>query len=213
MLLSLLPTAVFATGGTGTFTKITAQEKLTSGKYVMVVSTGNAMGVLDDTWLTTTQVTDEGGSLTNPDANLVWDVTVTDNGVTLTDANGVQVAPKGGNTNGIKADSYTWATSFENGTFRFLGVGEDTVTLASNKNSDNKFRAYKNTTINAGYPCDFTLYQYVEGTGTTDPDPGEEPDPEPEIITIADALKSPDGTADLAVKGVVTLIDGKNVYL
>ena len=40
-----------------------------------------------------------------------------------------------------------------------------------------------------------------------------EPDPEPEIITIADALKSPDGTADLSVKGVVTLLDGQNVYL
>ena len=213
MLLSLLPTAAFAKGETGTFTKITTQEKLTDGKYVIVVDSGYAVGALDDDWLTATPVTEEGGSLADPAANLVWDVTVTDNGVTLTDANGVQVAPKGGNTNGIKADSYTWATSFENGTFRFLGVDADTVTLASNKGSGNKFRAYKNATINAGYPCDFTLYQYVEGTGTIDPDPGEEPDPEPETITIAEALAAKDNTEGLIVKGVVTLIDDKNIYL
>ena len=186
MLLSLLPTAVFAAGETGTFTKITTQDQLTSGKYVMVVSTGNAMGVLDGTWLTTTQVTDEGGSLTNPDANLVWDIAVTQDGVTLTDKNGTQVAPKGGNNNGIQVGSYTWRVSFDNGVFRFLGTGDDTVTLASNKNESGKFRAYKNTTINAGYPCDFTLYQYVEGTGTIDPDPGDEPDPQPGESPIKD---------------------------
>ena len=210
MLLSLLPTAAFAKGGTGTFTKITTQEELTDGKYVIVVDSGYAVGALDDDWLTATPVTEEGGSLADPAANLVWDVTVTDNGVTLTDANGVQVAPKGGNTNGIQAGDYTWDTSFENGTFRFLGAGEDTVTLASNKNSDNKFRAYKNTTINTGYPCDFTLYQYVEGTGTPDPGPG--PD-DPTVIFISEALAADDGTEKLTVKGVVTLIDGKNIYL
>ena len=210
MLLSLLPTAVFAAGGTGTFTKITTQEELTDGKYVIVVDSGYAMGALDGTWLTATQVTEEGGSLTDPDASLVWEIAVTDSGVTLTDANGTQVAPKGGNNNGIQAGDYTWAISFENGTFRFLGIGEDTVTLASNKNSENKFRAYKNATINAGYPCDFTLYQYAEGTGTPDPGPG--PD-EPTVISISDALAAADGTENLTVKGVVTLIDGKNVYL
>ena len=163
MLLSLLPGAAFAAGETGTFTKITTQEELTNGKYVMVVDSGYAVGALDGTWLTATQVTDENGSLTNPDANLVWNIAVTDGGVTLTDANGVQVAPKGGNSNGIQAGDYTWGISFSGGTFRFLGTGEDTVTLASNKRSDNKFRAYKNTTINNGYPCDFTLYKLAGG--------------------------------------------------
>ena len=186
MLLSLLPGAAFAAGETGTFTKITTQEELTNGKYVMVVDSGYAVGALDGTWLTATQVTDENGSLTNPDANLVWDITVTEDGVTLTDANGVQVAPKGGNTNGIQAGSYTWAVNFTDGAFRFLGTGSDTVTLASNKSSGNQFRAYKNTTINNGYPCDFTLYQYVEGTGSTDPDPGEDPGSEPAESPIAD---------------------------
>ena len=214
MLLSLLPGAAFAAGETGTFTKITTQEELTNGKYVMVVDSGYAVGALDGTWLTATQVTDENGSLTNPDANLVWNIAVTDGGVTLTDANGVQVAPKGGNSNGIQAGDYTWGISFSGGTFRFLGTGEDTVTLASNKRSDNKFRAYKNTTINNGYPCDFTLYKLAGGGETPDPDPGEDPEPdEPETISISDALAAKDGTEGLTVKGVVTFIDGKNVYL
>lgn len=216
MLLSLLPTAVFAAGETGTFTKIATQEELTDGKYVMVADSGYAVGALEGTWLTATQVTDEEGSLTDPAANLVWAVAVTDDGVTLTDSNGTQVAPKE-NDNGILDGSYTWPITInENGTFRFHGVEGNDVTLASNKSSQNKFRAYKNTTISGnpnGYPCDFTLYQYVEGTGTTDPAPGDDPDPEPETITIAEALAADDGTESLTVKGVVTLIDGKNVYL
>ena len=183
MLLTLLPTAAFAAGETGTFTKITTQEELTSGQYVMTVSTGYAVGEYDDNngnpWLLAYSITQEAEELINPAANLVWDITVTEDGVTLTDANGVQVAPKGGNTNGIQAGSYTWAVNFTDGAFRFLGTDSDTVTLASNKSSENKFRAYKNTTINAGYPYEFTLYQYVEGTGSTDPDPGEDPDPQP----------------------------------
>ena len=209
MLLSLLPTAVFAAGETGTFTKITTQNELTDGKYVMVVNSGYAVGALDGTWLTATQITDESGSLTDPAANLVWNITVTEDGVTLTDANNTQVAPKGGNTNGIQAGSYTWAVSFTDGAFRFLGVGADTVTLASNKNESSKFRAYKNTTINGGYPCDFALYKLKgEGGGGT-----VTPPEEPETVTIAEALAAEDGTEGLAVKGVVTLIDGKNVYL
>ena len=101
MLLTLLPTAAFAAGETGTFQKITTQEQLTDGKYVMVVDSGYAVGALDGTWLTATQVTDEAGVLADPATNLVWDIAVTDDGVTLTDANGTQVAPKGGNENGI----------------------------------------------------------------------------------------------------------------
>ncbi|WP_242955406.1 S-layer homology domain-containing protein [Flavonifractor sp. An52] len=40
------------------------------------------------------------------------------------------------------------------------------------------------------------------------------PDPEePQVITIAQALDAADGTENLTVKGVVTLLDGQNVYL
>ena len=95
MLLTLFPAAAFAAEPTGTFQKITAQEQLTDGQYVMVVNSGYAVGALEGTWLTATELADETGTLTNPAANLVWNLTVTAEGVTLTDNNGTQVAPKG----------------------------------------------------------------------------------------------------------------------
>ncbi len=160
MVVSLLPTAVFAdsSGAAQTYSRVTSEADLTTGQYVLVTSTGYAPGVLDGTWVTAIQPTVSDDRITGP-AEGVWTLTVTDTGVQMTDANGVKIAPKGGNNNGIKSGSYDWAVTFSNGTFRFCGTGEDTVTLASNKNSENKFRAYKNTTINAGYPCDFTLYK------------------------------------------------------
>ena len=207
MILTMLPMGTLAEG-TATYTRISTIEELTSGKYVMITNTGYAPGVLDGGWITAVQPTMSGDQLTDP-AGAVWDITVTEGGVKLTDSNGVTVAPKGGNENGIQSGDYVWAVSVnENGEFRFLGQGDDTVTLASNKSSQNRFRAYKNTTINAGYPCDFTLYKVEGETGgeVTPPD-------EPETITIAEALAAADGTADLTVKGVVTLLDGQNVYL
>ena len=160
MVVSLLPTAVFAdsSGAAQTYSRVTSEADLTTGQYVLVTSTGYAPGVLDGTWVTAIQPTVSDDRITGP-TDGVWTLTVTDTGVQMTDANGVKIAPKGGNNNGIKSGSYDWAVTFSNGTFRFCGTGEDTVTLASNKNSENKFRAYKNTTINAGYPCDFTLYK------------------------------------------------------
>ena len=177
MILTMLPMGTLAEG-TATYTKISTVDELTSGKYVMITSTGYAPGALDGTWLSAVQPTMTGDQLTDP-AGAVWDITVTEGGVKLTDGNGVTVAPKGGNENGIQSGDYVWAVSVnDNGEFRFLGQGDDTVTLASNKSSQNRFRAYKNTTINAGYPCDFTLYKVEGETGgeVTDPtEPGNAP--------------------------------------
>ena len=210
MILTMLPMGTLAEG-TATYTKISTVEELTSGKYVMITNTGYAPGVLDGGWITAVQPTMSGDQLTDP-AGAVWDITVTEGGVKLTDSNGVTVSPKNGNTNGIQSGDYVWAVSVnKNGEFSFLGQGDDTVTLASNKGSENKFRGYKNATVSGnpnGYPYEFTLFRVEGETGgeVTPPD-------EPETITIAEALAAADGTADLTVKGVVTLLDGQNVYL
>lgn len=45
----------------------------------------------------------------NPAANTVWDITVGDSVVTLTDSNGVTIAPKGGNNNGIQSGAIAGA--------------------------------------------------------------------------------------------------------
>ena len=180
MLLSLIPGAAFAAGETGTYQKISAQDQFTTGQYVMVVDTGYAVGALDGTWLTATGMAAEGDIITGPAANLVWTITVDGDSAVLTDANGVTVAPKGGNENGIVQGDYDWSVVFADGTFQFQGTGEDTVTLASNKGSGNGFRAYKNGTISknpAGYPRNFTLYK-LDGEPV-------EPTPEPEGDTAA----------------------------
>ena len=179
MVVSMLPVSAYAEG-TATYTQITSAEELVTGKYVLVTAdTGYAPGVFDSGWLTAVAVT-------TPDASSpVWTITVNDDGtVSLTDSNGVSVAPKGGNTNGITSGSYNWAVAVDGGKFTFSGQGDDTVILASNKSSSNKFRAYKTATVSgspASYPSTFTLYKVEEGTGT---------DPEP-IETVATPTASP----------------------
>lgn len=200
MLVSMLP-ATAAAADEGVYKKISSMDELTTGKYVMILDTGYAPGSLDGTWVTAVQPSVTDGSVTDPTTG-VWTLTVSGSSVKLTDANGVSIAPKGGNENGIKSGEYEWEVSFANGKFSFYGTGTDTVTFASNKSFENKFRAYKNTTINAGYPYEFTLYK-LEG-GSTEPEPG--------TVSIAEALAG-EKDAEFTVNGVVTLLDGKNVYI
>ena len=200
MLVSMLPVTA-AAADEGVYNKISSMDELTTGKYVLILDNGYAPGSLDGSWVTAVQPSVTDGSVTDPTAG-VWTLTVSGSGVKLTDANGVTIAPKGGNNNGIVSGDYDWEVRFEGGKFSFYGTGTDTVTFASNKSSENKFRAYKNTTINAGYPYEFTLYK-LEG-GSTEPEPG--------TVSIAEALAGANGT-EFTVKGVVTLLDGKNVYI
>ncbi len=143
--------------------KVTSAEDFTSGSYVLVVETGYAPGVLDDTWVTAVQPAVVGDQVTDAKGG-IWSLTVTGDTVELCDSNGTVIAPKGGNNNGISGGAYQWMWSFdaETETFTFSGQGEDTVNLASNVTSDNKFRGYKQTTIAGnpgGYPDDFTVYK------------------------------------------------------
>ena len=169
MVLSMAPTNVFASDS-AVYSQITSADELTTGKYVMVVSTGYAPPVLDGTWVQTEAVTAENGKITAP-ANLVWDITVNGDTVKLTDSTGVTVAPKSGNNNGIQAGDYDWKVTVENGAFRFWGQGSDTTVLASNVGSGHKYRAYKTSPVSGnpnGYPSYFTLYKLEDG-GSTEP--------------------------------------------
>ena len=162
MLVSLLPISVLADDtATVTATKVTQASELVDGQYVLVTDSGYAPGVLDSGWLTATAVTADENSVT-VDPALLWTVTVGTDGIKLKDSGGNTIAPKGGNTNGIQSGDYSWKATFADGKFSFAGQGSDTVTLASNKGSANKFRAYKNTTVSGnpgGYPSEFTLYK------------------------------------------------------
>ena len=162
MLVSLLPISVLADDtATVTATKVTQASELVDGQYVLVTDSGYAPGVLDGTWLTAAAVTADENAVT-VDPALLWTVTVGTDGIKLKDSSGNTIAPKGGNNNGIQSGDYSWKVSFADGKFSFAGQGDDTVTLASNKGSANKFRAYKNTTVSGnpgGYPSEFTLYK------------------------------------------------------
>lgn len=157
MVLSVMPVAM-AEGTTQTYTKVTSAAELTTGKYVLVTDTDYAPDYFDNGWVLATQPSVVDGKIENPTAG-VWTLPVDTDGVVMTDAKGTSIAPKGGNTNGIQSGSYKWAASFASGKFTFAGTGDDTVTLASNKGNGNKFRAYKNSTVNGGYPHEFTLYK------------------------------------------------------
>ena len=160
MVLSVMPVAM-AEETTQTYTKVTSAAELTTGKYVLVTDTDYAPDYFDNGWVLATQPSVVDGKIENPTAG-VWTLTVDTDGVVMTDAKGTSIAPKGGNTNGIQSGSYKWAASFASGKFTFAGTGDDTVTLASNKGNGNKFRAYRNSTVNGGYPHEFTLYKLTE---------------------------------------------------
>ena len=147
--------------------KLTSADQLTDGSYVMIVSTGYAPLELSGKWLTVVQPTVAEDKVTKTEG-AVWTLKVSGQSVALTDKNGMAIAPSGGNSNGIQSGNYSWAWSFsaENQTFKFMGAGDDTVTLASNTSTDstyggfNKFKAYKNNTVaSQQYPCEFTLYR------------------------------------------------------
>ena len=199
------------------FVKVTSADQLTSGKYVMIVSTGYAPGVLDSGWLSAMQPAVSGNTVTD-DAGAVWTLTVNGSSVTLTDPNGVTVAPKGGNSNGVIEGEYNWAWSFNNGTFRFAGVDDDTVILASNATTtgqypgNHRFRGYKTSTVAsqaANYPCDFTLYK--QGGEYVEPEVTEPEATEPSTPGVSsDVVTNP--VAGTAYKLGMDKKDGKILY-
>ena len=153
-------------GAAGSYVLVTSKDQLTTGQYVMIADHNYAPGVYSDGWLTAVQPIVSGDTVTDT-KGAVWTLTFNGSSVTLTDSKGVTVKPKSGNNNGIVNGTYNWAWAFNDstGTVKFMGVGSDTTTLASNKGSGNQFRSYKNTTAGgSGYPCNFKLYKLVEHT-------------------------------------------------
>ena len=186
MCVSMLPLSIFA-AETASYAKISTMDELTSGQYVLVTSTGYAPGVFDGSWITAAQPTVEGDTVTDA-AGAVWTLTVDGSTAKLTDANGVTVAPKSGNTNGIQSADYSWAVACADGVFTFSGQGSDTTILASNVGSSNKFRAYKTATVSGnakGYPSTFSLYKLAESTG------GDEEIPEPTPAPTEEPTSTP----------------------
>lgn len=213
MILTMLPMGTLAEG-TATYTKISTVDELTSGKYVLVAQTSagdKALGTTIGSKIDGTDVAVDGNSLSGTNVP-VWTATKTEDGVHL--FNGTQYLGYGSSgTNFTKPDeAYTWVVQDNgNGTFRFVASGATTRAIAWQVSNGGRFGAYalSNASQTDEYVFDLLVFQVTDGG-----DGGEvTPPDEPETITIAEALAAADGTADLTVKGVVTLLDGQNVYL
>ena len=160
------------------YQEITGMEELTSGQYVLVTPFGDAPGILlgEDFVISATKPTFTGDT---DAAGAEWNLTVTENGVILTDAHGVSAAPLEGDRNGIAAGTYEWQVLWDGEYFSFHGCnGSEPVTLVSDTLLENDFLACRDVDIEEApdsYVSIFTLYRRMEVQDDPEPEELEEP--------------------------------------
>ena len=203
-----------------TYTKVTSGT-LTSGKYVLVCSNGYAPAYFENGWVQPAQPVVSGDGNTVTDAKgAVWTLTVIDeSNVSLTDSNGVTIAPKSGNTNGIQFKAYNWAYSYADGLFKFAGQGSDTTTFACNTDSNsglNRFRSYKNGTLSgnngSNYISEFTLYKLDESASGETTEGTTEEETTESTTEAAPALPEAGSTLTIAEAVAIAPYSGDNKY-
>lgn len=165
-------------GAATVYQEITGMEELTSGQYVLVTPPGDAPGILlgEDFVISTTKPTFTGDTVA---AGAEWNLTVTENGVILTDAHGVSAAPLEGDRNGIAAGTYEWQVLWDGEYFSFHGYsGSEPVTLVSDTLLEKDFLACRDADIEEApdsYVSIFTLYRRMEVQDDPEPEELEEP--------------------------------------
>lgn len=165
-------------GAATVYQEITGMEELTSGQYVLVTPLGDAPGILlgEDFVISATKPTFTGDTVA---AGAEWNLTVTENGVILTDAHGVSAAPMEGDRNGIASGTYEWQVLWDGEYFSFHGYsGSEPVTLVSDTLLEHNFLACRDTDIEEepdSYVSIFTLYRRMEQQDDPEPEELEEP--------------------------------------
>lgn len=165
-------------GAATVYQEITGMEELTSGQYVLVTPLGDAPGILlgEDFVISATKPTFTDDTVA---AGAEWNLTVTENGVILTDAHGVSAAPMEGDRNGIAAGTYEWQVLWDGEYFSFHGCnGSEPVTLVSDTLLENDFLACRDADIEEApdsYVSIFTLYRRMEVQDDPEPEELEEP--------------------------------------
>lgn len=158
------------------YREITGMEELTDGRYVLITPQDIAPGTLaeEEGVISAVALTAAGDTVTDT-AGGEWNLTVTENGVILTDAHGVSVAPMEDGACGITAGAYEWQVFWEDGCFSFHGFsGEAPVTLVSDPDLENGFCAHPDAEIadaEGYYLGIFTLYRCTE---VQDDEPGQD---------------------------------------
>jgi len=165
-------------GAATVYQEITGMEELTSGQYVLVTLLGDAPGILlgEDFVISATKPTFTGDTVA---AGAEWNLTVTANGVILTDAHGASAAPLEDDRNGIAAGMYEWQVLWDGEYFSFHGCnGSEAVTLVSDTLLENDFLACRDADIEEApdsYVSIFTLYRRMEVQDDPEPEEPEEP--------------------------------------
>lgn len=165
-------------GAATVYQEITGMEELTSGQYVLVTPLGDAPDILlgEDFVISATKPTFTGDTVA---AGAEWDLTVTANGVILTDAHGVSAAPMEDDRNGIASGTYEWQVLWDGEYFSFHGCnGSEPVTLVSDTLLEKDFLACRDADIKEApdsYVSIFTLYRRMEVQDDPEPEEPEEP--------------------------------------
>lgn len=175
-------------GAATAYQEITGMEELTSGQYVLVTPLGDAPGILlgEDFVISATKPTFTGDTVA---AGAEWDLTMTANGVILTDAHGVSAAPMEGDRNGIAAGTYEWQVLWDGKYFSFHGCnGSEPVTLVSDTLLEKDFLACRDADIEEApdsYVSIFTLYRRMEVQDDPEPEePGEVVETSPSVTVL-----------------------------
>lgn len=172
-------------GAATVYQEITGMEELTSGQYVLVTPFGDAPGILlgEDFVISATKPTFTGDTVA---AGAEWNLTVTANGVILTDAHGASAAPLEDDRNGIAAGMYEWQVLWDGEYFSFHGCnGSEAVTLVSDTLLENDFLACRDADIEEApdsYVSIFTLYRRMEVQDDPEPEEPEEPEEPGEVV-------------------------------
>lgn len=176
-------------GAATVYQEITGMEELTSGQYVLVTPLGDAPGILlgEDFVISATKPTFTGDT---DAAGAEWDLTMTANGVILTDAHGASAAPLEGDRNGIAAGTYEWQVLWDGEYFSFHGYsGSEPVTLVSDTLLEKDFLACRDADIEEApdsYVSIFTLYRRMEVQD--DPEEPEELEEPGEVVETSPSV-------------------------
>ena len=225
MTLSLMPTTLAYAEESTTWTQTTL-DQITADDTVaitMTLDSNNTTYVLPTAAATNSgpkaeAVTPDGTTLTlGSAADYGWTIAPQEDGTyTITGPNGGLYVVN--NNNGVRISGTSAAWSFEQNHFKASDGTQDRyigATTAGQNGPD--WRSYK--TVNANITGTTQVWKLNDGGETPDPTetpaPTDEPQPtEPPAVTITpigDVLAASSG--EFTVKGVVTMVDGKNVYV
>lgn len=178
-------------GAATVYQEITGMEELTSGQYVLVTPFGDAPGILlgEDFVISATKPTFTGDTVA---AGAEWDLTMTANGVILTDAHGVSAAPMEDDRNGIASGTYEWQVLWDGVYFSFHGCnGSEPVTLVSDTLLEKDFLACRDADIEEApdsYVSIFTLYRRMEVQDDPEPEEPEELEEPGEVVETSPSV-------------------------